>query len=150
MRRVWVGAAAVLAALALSATAAAGTTVQKVPFDGIVFLCNGHVVVLAGTLLDTVTETTTPSGGLILSFHDNPQGVSGIDTSTGTVYHATGLTRGIDVLSPPGGFTETFINRFRIQATGGAESYVVTETEHITVTPTGTVAVSFDNFSISC
>ena len=141
---------AVIAALALSASAWAATTVQKIPIDIQVGLCNGDTLDLSGTLLDSVTTTPTPSGGLIVAFHDNPQGVSGVDTTTGTVFHATGLTREVDVTSPPGGFTGTFVNRFHIQATGGAQSFIVSETAHLTVTPDGTVTVSFDNFSSTC
>jgi len=140
----------VIAALTVSATAWAATTVQKIPIDIEVGLCNGDTLDLSGTLLDSVTTTATPSGGTIFAFHDNPQGISGVDTTTGTVFHATGLTREVDVFSPPGGITSTFANRFHIQATGGAQSYIVSETEHITITPSGTVTVSFDNFSSTC
>ena len=140
----------VIAALALSASSWAATTVQKIPFNAAVVICNGDTVNLSGTLLDIVTTTTTPSGGLVVAFHDNPQGISGVDATTGTVFHATGLTREVDVSTPPGGFTTTFVNRFHLQATQGAQSFVVSETEHVTVTPNGTVTVSFDNFSSTC
>lgn len=73
-----------------------------------------------------------------------------MDLVTGTVFHATGLTRDLIVNSPPGGTTETFVNRFHIQATGGAESYIVSALFHITVTPDGTVRVEVDNFSSTC
>jgi hypothetical protein len=56
----------------------------------------------------------------------------------------------VDVFSPPGGITSTFVNRFHIQATGGAQSFIVSETTHVTITPAGTVTVSFDNFSSTC
>lgn len=52
--------------------------------------------------------------------------------------------------SPAGGFTETFVNRFHIQSTRGAESFVVTQTFHITITADGTIRVEFDNFSATC
>jgi hypothetical protein len=66
------------------------------------------------------------------------------------VFHAVGLTRDVSVTSPPGGFTETFVNRFHIQATGGAQSFLVTELFHITVTADGTVRATIDNFSSTC
>jgi hypothetical protein len=151
MRRPFVVVVVVMAAaLTVTATAWAATTVQKIPFNAEVVICNGDTVDLSGTLLDTVTTTPTPSGGTIFAFHDNPQGIRGVDTTTGTVFHATGLTREVDVTSPPGGFTSTFVNRFHIQATGGAQSFIVSETEHITITPSGRVTVSFDNFSSTC
>jgi hypothetical protein len=86
----------------------------------------------------------------VLAFHFQPQGVTGVDLVTGTVFHATGLTRDLIVNSPAGGSTGTFVNRFHIQATRGAESYIVSELFHVTVTPDGTVTVFFDNFSSTC
>ena len=150
MRRLCMAAAVVMAALAVSTAASAATTVQRIPIDIEVGLCNGDTVDLSGTLLDSVVETATPSGGFVLAFHDNPQGLSGVDTTAGTVFHGTGLTRQVDVFSPAGGETFTFVNRFHIQATGGAQSFIVSETEHVTVTPSGAVTVSFDNFSATC
>jgi len=113
-------------------------------------LCNGDTVELTGTLLTTTSTTSTPNGGLIAAVHFQPQDVSGVDATTGTVFHAVGLTRDVSVTSPPGGYTETFVNQFHIQATGGAESFLVTELFHVTVTPDGTVRVMFDNFSSTC
>jgi hypothetical protein len=86
---------------------------------------------------------------LLLSFHFQPQGVSGTNSS-GIPYHATGLTRETTVFVPSGGFTDTYINRFHIVGTRGAPTYYVKETAHITVTPSGDVTVSFDNFSLEC
>jgi len=150
MRRLSLAAVVVITALAVPATPGAATTVQKIPIDIEVGLCNGGTVDLSGTLLDSVTTTATPSGGVIFAFHDNPQGITGVDPTTGTVFHATGLTREVDVFSPPGGATFTFVNRFHIQATGGAQSFIVNETLHATITPSGAVTVYFDKFSSTC
>jgi hypothetical protein len=76
--------------------------------------------------------------------------VKGVDVTTGTVYRATGLTRDLVVAPPPGGFTETYVNRFHIQATTGAESYIVTGLFHITFSPDGTIRVMIDKFSGTC
>jgi hypothetical protein len=76
--------------------------------------------------------------------------VTGIDLVTGTVFHATGLTRDLVVTSPAGGSTETFVNQFHIQATRGEQSYMITEVFHITVAPDGTVTVEFDKASATC
>lgn len=149
MRRLLVTLTA-LVALAVPVSAQAATTVQKTTFDATFPLCNGHLIHVTGALLAVMSQTTTPSGGLITSFHFNPQGATGVDLVTGTVFHATGLTRDLVVNSPPGGSTETFVNRFHIQATGGAQSYIVTELIHITITPDGTTRVSFDNFASTC
>jgi len=149
MRRLLVILAAV-GALAAPLGAQAGTSVEKQTFDTTFTICNGDLIHLSGTLAAVISETATPSGGEVLAFHFQPQGVSGVDLVTGTVFHATGLTRDLIVNSPSGGSNETFVNRFHIQATRGAESYIVSELFHVTVTPGGTVTVFFDNFSSTC
>jgi hypothetical protein len=53
---------------------------------------------------------------------------------------------GVDRVSPAGGITEAFVNRFHIQATRGQQSYIVTEFFHITVSPDGTIRSFFDDF----
>jgi len=138
----------VVAGFAAVAGAQAATTVEKQTFDATFPICNGDLIHLSGPLL--VTSTTMPSGGMLAAVHFQPQGVNGVDLSTGTIFHATGLTRDLSVSSPPGGFTETFVNQFHIQATGGAQSYIIIELFHITVSPDGTVRSVFDNFSATC
>jgi hypothetical protein len=140
----------IFVALAVPVGAQAATTVERVPFDVTFPLCNGDLIHLTGPLLVTVSTTSTPSGGLMVAFHAQPQGVTGMDLSTGTMFQGTGLTRDLTVISPPGGFTETLVNRFHIQAVGGEQSYIVSELIHITVTPDGTVRVFFDNVSSTC
>ena len=139
-----------IAALAMPLAAQASATTEKVPFDANVTACNGDVIHISGTLLSIFTETTTPSGGFIVSSHFQPQGIMGVDLTTGTRYVATGLTRDILVTSPSGGSTETFVNRFHIQATSGAESFIVSEVFHITVNANGDVTAFVDNFSSTC
>jgi hypothetical protein len=141
----------VAVALCVPAAAQAATTVQRVPFVGEVSLCtSGDVVELSGTLLITSTVTQTSSGGFMAAVHFQPQGISGVDTTTGTVYRATGLTRDIFVISPKGGYTETFINQFHIQATTGAESFLASEVFHITIGANGSVRVFLDRVSSTC
>ena len=135
--------------LASSASQASATT-EKVPFDADVLACNGDVIHISGTLLSIFTETATPSGGFVVSSHFQPQGIKGVGLTTGTPYAATGLTRDILVVSPKGGSTETFVNQFHIQATRGAESFIVSEVFHVTVNANGDVTASVDNFSSTC
>ena len=147
-----------LASLTLTAAAVLGwplsaqaaTTTQVIPFDTDIQACNGDTVHLSGSLEDVFQVTATPSGGFMLGFHDNPQGVTGVDLVTGTVFHATGLTRDRFIAVPSGGFTDTSVNRFHIQATTGDQSFIVSETFHITVTPDGKVTAYVDNFSSTC
>jgi hypothetical protein len=140
---------AVLASLVLASSAAADTTVVKdIPFQTTITGC-GDTITLSGTLIGIFTEQELGDGGFLLTFHFQPQGLSGT-SSTGVPYHGTGLTRDTTVFVPSGGFTETFVNRFHIVGTMGAPTYYVKETFHITVTPTGEIAVLFDNFSLEC
>jgi hypothetical protein len=141
---------AVLASFALAAGAQAATNVEHQTFDATFPICNGDLIHLSGPLLATSTTTTTPSGGMLVTEHFQPQGVSGVDLSNGTVFQATGLTRDLTVFSPAGGMTETFVNRFHIQSTRGAQSYIITELFHITISPDGTVRSFFDNLSATC
>lgn len=141
---------AVVGALAAPVSAQAATTVEQQTFDQTLPLCNGDPLHVSGPLLAVFSETATPSGGEVVAFHFQPQGVTGVDLVTGTVFHATGLTRDLIVNSPPGGSTETFVNRFHLQATGGAESFIISELFHITIAPDGTVTVVFDNFTSTC
>ena len=141
-----------VAALAVAAVAQSATTVVKIPFAADVTLCSsGNTVSISGTLLTVASTTTTPSGGTVETIHFQPQGISGIDTTTGTMYRAVGLTREVTVTHQGGvGFTDTFVNRFHIQATGGGESFLATTTAHITVSPDGTIRVEFDKSESTC
>ena len=140
-----------VAALCVPVASQAATTVQKVTFEGDIQLCtSGDIVHISGPILATSTTTVTPSGGFVAAFHFQPQGISGVDTTTGTRYRAVGLTRDVFVSSPPGGITETFINQFHIQATAGAESFLVSDVFHVTISPDGSVRVQFDKFSSTC
>jgi hypothetical protein len=141
---------AVIGALAATAGAQASTSTTSMTFDATFPLCNGDLIHVSGRLLGIFSETQTPSGGELIASHFQPQGVTGVDLVTGTVFHATGLTRDLTVSFPAGGGTETFINRFHIQATGGAQSYVVAEVFHITMTPDGTVTASLDKIYTTC
>jgi hypothetical protein len=137
-------------AFALPVSAQAAATVESVPFEADVLVCNGDVIHLSGTLLIVFTETATPSGGFVFSAHFQPQGLMGVDLVTGTRFIGTGLTRDIVVVSPAGGFTETFVNQFHIQATKGAESFIVSEVFHITANANGEITAFVDNFRATC
>jgi hypothetical protein len=141
---------AVVCALATSTGAQASTSRTSFTLDTTFTLCNGDPIDLNGRIVVLVSETQAPGGVMVLGFHFQPQGVTGVDLVTGTVFEASGLTRDLTVSFPSGGGTETFVNQFRIQATRGAQGYLTTELFHITVTPGGTVAVALDNFSTTC
>jgi len=141
-----------VAALAVAAVAQATTTIERSPFTADVTLCSsGNTVSISGTLLTVASTTTTPSGAIVETIHFEPQGISGIDTTTGTMYRAVGLTREVTVTHQGGvAFTDTFVNRFHIQATRGGESFLAITTAHVTVSPDGTVRVEFDKSDSTC
>jgi hypothetical protein len=140
----------IAAGLVLGATPAqAATTIERdFPLEATVEAC-GETITLSGPLIGIFTEQSLGEGGFLVAFHFQPQGVSGT-SSSGATYHATGLTRGTTVLVPSGGLSDTFINRFHIVGTGGAPTYYVRETVHLTMTPSGEITASVSNFSLEC
>jgi hypothetical protein len=140
----------VAAAFAVPVSAHAETVTQIVDFNSFVTACNGDTIALSGQLLIVQTTTATPSGGFVVSVHFQPQGISGTDLQTGTAYRGTGVTRDIVVTTPAGGTTETFVNLFRVQATAGADSFIVSQLVHFTVSATGVLTASVDKSSTSC
>jgi hypothetical protein len=131
-----------------AATAQAATTTEKMPFESTFEAC-GETITLSGTLIAILTERPLRGGGFLVTVHFQPQGVSGT-SSSGVVYHATGLTRETTVQVPSGGFTDTFINRFHIVATAGGPTFYVKETVHVTVSPTGEIRTFVEFASEEC
>jgi hypothetical protein len=76
--------------------------------------------------------------------------VRGVGLDTGASYIGTGLTRDTFIALPSGGLVLTFVNKFQIQGTAGADSFVVSQLLHITVTGGGAVTAFVDNFFTSC
>jgi len=132
-----------------AAPAEAATTIERnIPIQETFDAC-GETITLSGTLIGIFTEQPLPNGGFLITFHFQPQGVTGT-SSSGVTYHATGLTRETIVTVPSGGLTDTFVNRFHIVGTGGAPTFYVKETLHLTVSATGEITASVDNFSEEC
>jgi opacity protein-like surface antigen len=132
-----------------AATAQAATTIEKnIPFEATIDAC-GETITLSGTVVAVLTEQPLAGGGFLVTVHFQPQGITGTSTS-GVVYHATGLTRDTTVQVPSGGLTDTFINRFHIVATAGGPTFYVKETVHFTVSPTGEIRASVEFASEEC
>ena len=80
--------------------------------------------------------------------HFQPQGVTGVGETTGSVSQATGETdeeRNVQV-----GIQDTFVNNFKIIGHALASNFLVHENIHITILADGTVTASVDNFSVTC
>ena len=150
MRIRLVGLLAAASVLLGAGAAQAATTVQELQYSSITELCNGDPVQLSGTLLFVDSFTTLPSGGHASMVLFEAQNVTGVDLVTGTTYHLASTLSGRGVLSSAGGSTGTFISRFHLQSTGGAESFTVGLTAHTTVAPDGTYVVVFEKPIIAC
>ena len=110
----------------------------------------GEVVDLSGPLHTLITFTIN-GNNLSMSFHFQPQGISGTGETTGDKYQATGVTQQSFKTSLQNGQANlTFVNNFRIIGQGPGNNYLVHETMHITVNADGVATVSHDNFSVDC
>jgi hypothetical protein len=135
--------------LATALPAQAATTVERdFPFSTVISGC-GDEVYVEGTLVVILTEQPLDDGGYLLTYHFQPQGVSGTSAS-GVMYRATGLTRETFVLAPSGVQTFTFINRFHIVGTAGSPTYTVSETTHLTISQTGEIIAEISDFRETC
>ena len=149
----------VLATLAGAAVARAQattvTTNERIPFSLIAFVpCAnggaGEEVLVTGTLHVLTHVTIDTQGGLHVKLHFQPQGASGVGLTTGDIYRATGVTQEHVNFNANTGFTDTFINNFRIIGQGPDNNLLVHQTIHITVTPNGDVTSVVDNTSVEC
>jgi hypothetical protein len=148
--------AALLPASPALAAATSFTASTTIPIDLTVFVpCAnsgaGELVTLSGNLHDLFHVTFDGSGGLTVKVLDNPQGVSGVGQSTGTVYHGTGQTQQTFHLSGVSdASSSTFVNVFHIVGSGPGNDFFVREVTHVTVNANGTLTAFVDQFSVTC
>jgi hypothetical protein len=129
------------------------TASVNIPIEFLVFIpCAdggaGEVVDFAGTLHD-LFHVTINGNNFILKFHDQPQGIFGVGESTGDKYKATGVTQEV-TRSGTVGFTDSFVNNFKIIGPGPANNLLIHENVYVTVNANGTVTSTHDHFSIQC
>jgi hypothetical protein len=129
---------------------AAGGNSQKVPFQQINFVpcANGGAgerVRISGTLNIVLVDKTNANGHSVFHLGDSPQGATGVGLTTGTVYHATGIT-----LETATGNADTYVNNFRLIGPGRAANFLVHDVFHITVNARGVVSVDFQKSSVEC
>jgi len=108
----------------------------------------GELVVLTGKLHD-LFHVTINGRRFVLKFHDQPQGISGVGEISGDVYRGTGVSQGTTT-SGVTGFTDTFVNNFRIIGPGPGNNFLVHENVHVTVKANGTLTAFVDNFRAEC
>jgi hypothetical protein len=117
----------------------------SVPFDAIVPLPNGDLVHLSGSLHMVVDLTVDSAGGFHFKEHAQPQGISGVDLTTGAKYQGTGVTQDQETISANGAEEATFVNNFRLIGQGPDNNYTVHENAHITINANGVVTATVDN-----
>jgi hypothetical protein len=108
----------------------------------------GEFVTLEGNLHVLTQVSSDGGGGFHVQQHYQPQGVTGVGSVTGDKYQATGITR--YGFTQKAGYTETYVNNFRIIGQGPENNYLVHETFHITINADGTVKTSVDHFTSDC
>jgi hypothetical protein len=145
------------AGLVLTSLPARAAVVQNisVPFNLNVFVpCAnfdaGELIQISGNLHFLTSTTLDQAGGFHFSQQASPQGVAGLGLTTGDKYRATGVTRTDFSSTSSGALQFSFLNRFYVVGQGPDNNFSIQETEHVTITPDGTVTVSFDNISITC
>jgi hypothetical protein len=127
-------------ALLAPVSAQAATTARVDALDFNVTICNGDVVHVTGTQVVVLSDTLT---------NVRSQGLTGVDLTTGTVYHGANSFFDQLIPTPSGTFVETFSQDLRLVAAGG-ESFSATGLFHATVTPDGTVRVFLVHESVPC
>jgi hypothetical protein len=105
---------------------------------------------LSGTLLVVTSETQSASGGLVTTYHFQPQGISGVGLTSGDMYRGTGTTHDVTVQNPAGGNEFTYVDRFRLVGTQGEPTFSVSGIMHVTTTPAGDITAYVNNFTTSC
>ncbi|HYW32559.1 MAG TPA: hypothetical protein VE869_13760 [Gemmatimonas sp.] len=125
----------------------------SVPFQSLVFIpCAnkgvGETVVLVGKIHLKNDILFDGNGGLHLRSHFQPQGVSGVGTTTGEKYQGTGVSR--NSLNLTAGVTQSSINNYRIIGQRTGNNYQVHQNTHYTVNANGQVTAEVDNPVITC
>jgi hypothetical protein len=121
----------------------------NVQFDALIVIpSTGDVVHVSGPLHIVVDETVDSAGGIHFKEHFQPQGVSGVDLTTGAQYQATGVTQEQEIITANGAANLTFVNNFRLIGQGPNNNYTVHENTHITINANGDVTALIDNIKV--
>jgi hypothetical protein len=121
----------------------------SVPLDAFVIIPKtGDVVHLSGALHVKLDETFDSSGGLHFKMQMQPQGVSGVDLTTGAKYQGNGSTQTMEIFTGNGAVSLTSVNNFQIIGQGPDNNYTVHEIFHATINANGDVTAAIDNLTI--
>ncbi len=150
MRRLFGVLAVTVVALFVPSSAEATTTTERFPFDFVLTGAEacGEDIHISGTLLAVFTATDNGAGGFVVSYHFNPQGITGVGLSSGVIYQATGVTR--EVTTVAAGTTDTYVNNFKIIGHGDTPNFLETDVFHITVNASGEITAVHDSSTVVC
>lgn len=124
---------------------------DTVPFAAAVPIpCAGELALMSGPLHVLLTATADGNGGVHLTSHFQPQGVSGVGSISGNKYQGTGVTRDETNVTSGGAFETTFVNNFRMIGQGPGNNLLVHSTVHVTVNANGDVTATVSNVSVEC
>lgn len=108
------------------------------------------MVELTGVLHVLITETTNKnhmSGYMLFS----PQGITGRGETSGTVYHAVGMTgTKFETSLQKGQAVQSFVDNFDIIGQGPGNNFREHVTTHITLNADGTITANVDDFRPVC
>lgn len=145
----------VIIGLIIPATSEATTdtmvVIEPISFTSIVPCAMGGVgeeVEVTGNLLRVEHVTFDETGGFHLVTHENPQGVSGIGSTSGDKYRAVGVYQ-YNVYGRVGEVENGEWN-FLMIGQGPGNNLQIHFNFHVTVNPDGTVTSSHDNYHIDC
>jgi hypothetical protein len=114
--------------------------------------CIGEDVHLTGTLHAVSTLVINKNTGHWI-WQYNPKGLTGVGLDTGTVYHATGLTRQeFQWTEQPDLYPMnfTFVNRVPLISEGSGANLVWIQTVHATLNANGEVTADFNDDRFLC
>jgi hypothetical protein len=113
----------------------------------------GETVLLLGELHIVFHITITEDGHVTVKSQANPQGVSGVGSTTGDKYQGTGVTSTTATFDEVEEFPAEFtlINNFRIIGQGPAgNDLLVHTTDHVTVNANGEMTADVHIENVTC
>lgn len=108
----------------------------------------GEIVQVNGTGHSVFHLVDNGDGQFHVKSSTDYQGVTGIGLTTGDKYQVTGVIDSTFTVAK--GFTETFVNNFRVIGAGSGNNVMLHENEHLTFNADGTITATHDNFSVTC
>jgi len=111
----------------------------------------GEFVHLTGNIHSLVHMTQNPTGGLVIEFISQPQGVTGIGMTTGDKYQGTGISRDIEHISGfTPGYVYTDVTNFRIIGSGPGNNFMYQEVFHYTFNAQGELTAWVEHHLDTC